>query len=320
MMPCDPPFKPCGPQVGRALNNSPNPEYWDQVAQGWQLDQRDLLWRRHSDQVNISFLGPRLPAGRVERLLKTDLFDEANSEGLAPLLTQHARMVVGIDVSTSVLRAARLQYPLLRPAAADVRCLPFADESFDCIVSTSTLDHFVNQDELLASLNELARVLRPRGLLILTLDNPSNPAVGLRNALPFSWLHRIGVVPYYVGATLGARDLRARAEAAGLEVKETTFVLHCPRLLAVMATRLVRHCRRETQDRLLRMMGRFEELARLPTRRFTGYFVALCATKPTRNTPGASAQGQIQTSCEAAMENACTEVQERENSCSPPVS
>jgi len=227
-------------------------------------------------------------------LLKTDLFDEANSEGLAPLLAQHAAMVVGIDVSTSVLRAARRQHPLLRRAAADVRCLPFANESFDCIVSTSTLDHFVNRDELLASLNELARVLRPRGLLILTLDNPSNPVVGLRNALPFAWLHRIGVVPYYVGATLRARDLRAHAEAAGLEVKETTFVLHCPRLLAVMATRLVRHCRRETQDRLLRVLGGFEGLASLPTRRFTGYFVALCATKPTRDAPDVPALGAMQ--------------------------
>jgi SAM-dependent methyltransferase len=265
------------------LNTSPDPAYWDQVAQGWQPDQRDLLWRRHSDRVNISFLAPRLPVERVERLLKTDLFDEANSEGLAPLLARHARMVVGIDVSTSVLRAAHRQYPLLRPAAADVRCLPFADESFDCIVSTSTLDHFANRDELLASLNELARVLRPRGLLILTLDNPANPAVGLRNALPFSWLHRIGLVPYFVGTTLRARDLRASAEAAGLEVKETTFILHCPRALAVVATRLARHCRRGTQERLLRMLGRFEGLASWPTRHSTGYFVALCATKPTRD-------------------------------------
>jgi SAM-dependent methyltransferase len=275
------------------LNTAPNPDYWDQVAQGWQRDQRDLLWRRHSDQVNISFLGPRLPAKRVDRLLKTDLFDEANSEGLAPLLAQHARTVVGIDVSTSVLRAARRQYPLLRSTAADVRFLPFADESFDCIVSTSTLDHFVNPNDLLASLNELARVLRPGGLLILTLDNPSNPAVGLRNALPFSWLHRIGMVPYYVGATFRARDLCAHAEAIGLKVKESTFILHCPRLLAVMAARLMKHCRRETQDRLLRMLGRFEALAKLPTRRFTGYFVALCATKPTRDAPGGPALSLI---------------------------
>jgi SAM-dependent methyltransferase len=269
-----------------ALSNSPNPDYWNQVAEDWQIDHRDRLWRRHSDQVNISFLQPRLPVKPVERLLKTDLFDEANSAGLAELLSQHARTVFGIDISYSVLRAAQRQYPMLRATAADVRCLPFADESFECIVSTSTLDHFVHQDELIASLNELARVLRPGGLLILTLDNPSNPIVGLRNALPFSWLHRIGVIPYYVGATFRARDLRARAEAAGLKVKEAAFIMHCPRMLAVMATRFARHCRRETQDRLLRMLRHFEGLAKLPTSRFTGYFVAICATKPTR---GASA-------------------------------
>src|SRR4029434_1314077 len=58
----------------------------------------------------------------------------------------------------------------------------FADEAFDVIVSNSTLDHFGSWAELGASLHELHRVLKTRGLLIITLDNRANPIVALRNA------------------------------------------------------------------------------------------------------------------------------------------
>ena len=187
--------------------------------------------------------------------------------------------MVGVDVSPGVLRAAGARHPWLVQAAGDVRRLPFADDSFDGIVSNSTLDHFANVDELYLSLRELSRVMRPGGRLILTLDNPGNPLVGIRNLLPFKLLNRLGVVPYYVGATVGARQLRRQVEAAGLTVDELTYTLHCPRFPAVLATRLMRRCRIETQERLLRFLMGFERLARLPTRALTGYFVAVSASK-----------------------------------------
>ena len=93
-------------------------------------------------------------------------------------------------------------------ACADVRSLPFADGTFDVVVSNSTLDHFRSRKELIASMRELNRVTRPGGELVLTLDNRANPVVAFRNALPFHWLNRIRVLPYYVGVTCGPRGLR----------------------------------------------------------------------------------------------------------------
>jgi SAM-dependent methyltransferase len=253
--------------------------YWDKASDGWQAGGCDRLWRCHSDAVNIAFLACRLPEGRTDRILKTDMFDEASTAGLMPLLESRARTVVGIDLSTAVLRAAGTRYPKMRQTAADVRELPFNDDSFDCIVSNSTLDHFPRRDELLRSVDELVRILRPGGRLILMLDNPSNPVVGLRNALPFNWLHRIGILPYYVGATLGGRALRRAVEARGCVVRETAYVLHCPRVLAVPITRRASRWGQAIQQRLLRMLMSFECLANLPTARFTGHFVVVCAEK-----------------------------------------
>lgn len=254
-------------------------DYWDFASAEWQAVGCETLWRQHSDAVNIAFLSERLAKTKVSTILKTDMFDESSTAGLAPFLSQRARTVVGMDVSPGVLRAAGARHPWLAQTAADVRRLPFADGSFDGIVSNSTLDHFTNVDELYASLRELARVVRPGGRLIVMLDNPLNPLVGIRNALPFKFLNRIGLVPYFVGATIGARELRRQIEAAGLTVDEIAYTLHCPRFPAVLATRLMRRCRPETQQRLLSFLLRFERLARLPTRALTGYFVVVCASK-----------------------------------------
>ena len=79
--------------------------------------------------------------------------------------------------------------------------LPTGD-TFDLVVSNSTLDHFARADDITIALREIQQVLKPGGRLILTLDNPSNPVVRLRNALPFAALNQMGLVPYFVGATL----------------------------------------------------------------------------------------------------------------------
>jgi SAM-dependent methyltransferase len=218
---------------------------------------------------------------RLGRLLKTDAFDEAVGTGLFPLLAERAATVIAIDISCVPLAAAALKCEDLLVAAADLRSLPFADGSIDAVASLSTLDHFQTLSELTAGLRELHRVLSPGGHLLLTLDNLGNPFVALRNVLPFSWLHRLGLVPYRVGKTVGPRRLQALVEELGMEVKEVDAVLHVPRVLAVALANLVDRLGRDWIRReFLGALLAFERLARLPTRFLTGYFVALHARRP----------------------------------------
>ncbi len=255
--------------------------YWDGVAEAWNTAHPQELWRVHSDTVNLDLLGCWLPAGRVQCLLKTDAFDEAFGNGLYPLLATKAERIVGVDVSVSTLRLARTHHTNLRVVGADVRCLPFADGVFDILVSTSTLDHFPSHDEIRASLHEFRRVLRPAGQLLLTLDNLANPLISLRNALSFRLLNRLGITPYYVGATYGPCGLRCVLQEVGFNVLEVGAVMHCPRVLAVAIARLLeRHTGPETQRRFLGFLLTFERLASWPTRFLTGHFVAVRAIKP----------------------------------------
>jgi SAM-dependent methyltransferase len=252
--------------------------YWDEVGAEWAQTRRQWLWRRHSDAVNARLLQRWTPAAGSARLLKTDAFDEAVGEGVLPLLAAHARSVVEVDLAGSAVRRLRERYPGTLGVVADVRALPFASGSFDDVVSLSTLDHFASPDEIAASLAELRRVLRRDGQLVLTLDNPLNPIVALRNALPYRWLRRTGLVPYQVGVTLSPRNLHHALHEAGFRVVASGAILHAPRVLAVAISWLfARWGANRAADLLLRFLMACEVLERLPTRRLTAYFIAVRA-------------------------------------------
>jgi 2-polyprenyl-3-methyl-5-hydroxy-6-metoxy-1,4-benzoquinol methylase len=86
--------------------------------------------------------------------------------------------VVGIDPSLDAIAAAR------RVAAqvgheidyvvADARHLPFADASFDVVFSYSVIQHFAKAD-VLRTLDELHRVLRPGGRALVQMANALGP-------------------------------------------------------------------------------------------------------------------------------------------------
>jgi SAM-dependent methyltransferase len=256
-------------------------DYWDTVGKAWQRNNRQALWRVHSDAVYSQLFGAWLPMNPVSRLLKTDLFDEACSAGLVPLLASRAHHVVGIDLSIVTAQAARRQHPGLKADRCDVRRLPFADGAFDAVVSNSTLDHFASLKDLVDGLVELSRVLRRGGQLLLSLDNLANPAIAVRNALPRRLLRCLRIlVPYDVGATCGPRLMQRLLIEAGFEVAEIKAVMHHPSLAAVAVARLVqRHGSHEIQQRYLDLLGSLEGLSHWPTRFLTGHYVAAKAFK-----------------------------------------
>ena len=255
--------------------------YWDDVAKAWRAERPQRLWREYSDRMNDRLLRPWLAERPRRRLLKTDLFDEAVGElGLVRPLADSARSLYGIDLSRTVAHTAAARHGAFRVVRADVRRLPFAGGSFDVVVSNSTLDHFASLDDVSCALEEIHRVLEPRGELLLTLDNLMNPFVAARAVLPARLLHALRLVPYRVGKTCGPARLRRLLRSAGFEVESLHAAMHCPRILAVWLGHVLdRSARAETKARFLELLLACERLERLPTRYLTGYFLAVKAVR-----------------------------------------
>ncbi len=100
------------------------------------------------------------------------VLDVACGEGYgAALLARSAAHVTAADLSPEAIEHARRRYAALGNAAfvcAPCTRLPLADASIDVAVSFETIEHIAEQDEFLA---ELARVLTPTGVLILSCPN-----------------------------------------------------------------------------------------------------------------------------------------------------
>ena len=70
--------------------------------------------------------------------------------------------VVIADVSFGMLNKA--DRPSLRPVCGGSESLPFADESFECVIMVDALHHVINHSE---SAREMFRVLKQGGILVI---------------------------------------------------------------------------------------------------------------------------------------------------------
>lgn len=253
--------------------------HWDDVGERLEVFRRNVVWRDYADEINRHVWFARLALLRPRRVLKTDAFDEAVGTGVQlARVTETANYTI-MDLAPGVLRAARDKHTVDGLVCADVRRLPFPEGTFNAVVSLSTLDHFQSLEEVRTSLSELYRVLAPGGDLILTMDNLANPLIWVRSWL-FQPLHRVGIVPYFVGATSGPKGLCCLLEGVGFQVCELRATMHIPRVLAVpFCAWLSRRGPARLRRHVLRFMLAFERLGRSPLRWMTAHFVAVRAIK-----------------------------------------
>jgi len=247
----------------------------------WYLDPAVAVQKR---EVHRRFIHACVQGLEVKRFLKTDLFEEANGPDqlLFDLFPPEVE-ALGLDISfETVRRAWQRGGKNFLALAADLRHVPQRPGSMDLIISTSTLDHLENANEMSSALSELAALLRPGGRLIITVDNLENPLYR-----PMRWASRRGWLPFELGYTTSMQGLCRALESAGLEVTDRAWLLHNPRLLTTALCLGLRKVLGRRADGPIRfMLNTFALLNRLPLRRWTACFIAACAvrrTKPPRS-------------------------------------
>jgi SAM-dependent methyltransferase len=251
----------------------------------WYLDPLAAAQKR---AVHIDWIRRNVPPGlRIRTVLKTDLFEEAyGQDELLFSLPLDANLKIGCDLSaaTAARAADRGRDRGCRFINADVRRLPLADNCVDVVLSNSTLDHFDTEHEIEESIHELVRVLKPGGILLVTLDNPRNLLfILLRAAAP--WMG----VPFRLGKTVPRRQLLRILDRAGLELQSTGWLIHNPRFLSTLLFLMLRRLFGDRASPAIGwLLGAFSRFDNLPTRALTGVFIAACARKPANVDPAAS--------------------------------
>jgi SAM-dependent methyltransferase len=114
--------------------------------------------------------------------------------------------VVGVDRSELALAHCRAR-GLLNVAVADGDRLPFAPASFDVVLLLDVLEHFADEQALLA---QVRRLLRPGGTLLVSVP-----------AYQFLWSEHDEVLHHVRRYT--ARRLRRALEAAHLRIGRLTY-------------------------------------------------------------------------------------------------
>jgi SAM-dependent methyltransferase len=124
-------------------------------------------------------------------------------------------------------RAAQTPSPLVR---GDALRLPFRDATFDRVLAAEVLEHLPDDG---TALRELCRVLRPGGLLAISVPHEDYPF--LWDPINRAWT-ALGGAPFRTGPLVGIwtgherlyrpGDLVARVAAAGLEVERVEEATH----------------------------------------------------------------------------------------------
>jgi SAM-dependent methyltransferase len=82
--------------------------------------------------------------------------------------TTKARSVYGIDPNDRAIAVARRRYPEVTFVAGELEGTPFPAQTFDAVVCCDTLEHVADEG---SCLNELWRILRPGGVVTITVPH-----------------------------------------------------------------------------------------------------------------------------------------------------
>jgi len=141
-------------------------DVFDQIAPSWYNFRHRSIFRRE-----LEALATRWREGRLLNL------GCAHGPDFAPFKSKFE--LYGVDLSAEMLGFARKyaqKYDFrVNLALADVRSLPYRDNTFDDVISVATYHHIRGKTGKLAALRELKRVLKPGGEAFITVWNRWQP-------------------------------------------------------------------------------------------------------------------------------------------------
>lgn len=222
------------------------PEF-DSLLANWeymtskQLSDSALLQQAGIGDAEVLNLGCSFPldemafAHRTRRWVATDLGEET-----IRVAEEAARRHLADEV------LAKLSFEV-----ADGTALPYPDESFDVVVSFSTVDHVPSAEGRQRFIDEMGRVTRRGGRVVVTVPNRWNR--GYANRAKILGAER---APTFYEYCFSPPEIRRMVESAGLTIRRFTSTAEIPVLAPrLLLPRLQQRPLLSVYNRLMRQFG-----------------------------------------------------------------
>ena len=204
------------------------PEHWDQLAE----EMPDLYpapstqYYKRSEMALIErYIGPL----DGKSVLKLDLWNEAFNTRILHWMKDQGADVYGLDISRVIISRATKNSVVfnnnLELVQADIRHVPFEDNSFDFVYTMGTIEHI--EDYHIAR-KEIHRVLKHGGKAIIGVPYKWN--LFLR-PLIVKILDILGKYPYSPEKSFGYKEFKNAVEDQNLQVCNRSGILAIPGLI-----------------------------------------------------------------------------------------
>ncbi len=204
-------------------------QYWDTTARSFRSFTEapsTQYYFRHEKRLFETYFADI--SGK--QLLKLDLWNEVhNTQILRWAARDCGANVYAIDIADYTVETAthnfRSQGLTPRFAIADVREIPFCDNSFDFIYTMGTIEHFEKWEQVIG---EVYRVLAPGGTAIIGVPNKRDPFF---RPLLVEMLHAFFHYPYGYEMSFSFAELEAACRRQGFQVVGRDGLLFYPSFL-----------------------------------------------------------------------------------------
>jgi SAM-dependent methyltransferase len=249
---------------------------WNEAAQKVKPYHQAPSTRIYFDQEK-NLIDAHLSPLEGKKFFKTDLWNESKNTQILKHVVKEGATVYGIDISPFITRQAFLSFNHSenrpRMMTADIRKLPYKDNTFDYIYSMGTVEHFPETEK---AIQELYRVLKQGGTAIIGVPNKHD--LFLRPLLVFV-MQKLRLYSFGYEKSFSKKELRRMLEKANFEVEGYESLLFMPGILRILDIFLFLHMKPLTKLSKILLAPFVFLYNRFPFFKQKGYLIACVARK-----------------------------------------